>query len=411
LFFLLSVNYFVTTTNASELTEDSSAMLQKMIDSKPSGTTIKLPSGTYKVSNTVKLKNGIKLVASNDVIIKGTGDNTLFSVGNDNSFEGIEFQNCSTALSVYWKKGLKVTDCRFTNNIYFTAINFYGSSDSSVTKSYFYQIHRYGVLIDHDSSNIRIDNNKFDNAKAFGGYDREQISGHVYSLNGTDIKVTNNILRNSGGQGVIFGYNSITGKGTTNSVASNNLCVGNGQEGATIYGGVDKVTSGNSLIHNTSKNNRFNQIEVWESDNNLVQNNTVEESLPGTGNMGAISLFATSGTTVSGNKVLSAQNNGIEITAGSTNCAITDNHIADTNVKKNVDAPERGNAILLDSNGKSQPKFITIRSNEITASNEIIQKSGIYSTSNENQNNKIDSNTVTGYKYGLHSYAYLTQEK
>ena len=66
---------------------------------------------------------------------------------------------------------------------------------------------------------------------------KEQISGHVYCLNGSKIKVTNNILKNSGGQGVIFGYNSTTGKGTTDSVASNNKCVGNGQEGATIYGG------------------------------------------------------------------------------------------------------------------------------------------------------------------------------
>ena len=70
-------------------------------------------------------------------------------------------------------------------------------------------------------------------------------------MNGTDISVTNNILKNSGGQGVIFGYNSTTGKGTTNSIASNNQLEGNGQEGITIYGGSDKLSSGNSIIGNT----------------------------------------------------------------------------------------------------------------------------------------------------------------
>ena len=59
-----------------------------------------------------------------------------------------------------------------------------------------------------------------------------------------------------------------------------------------------KVTSGNSLINNTCKNNRFNQIEVWQANNNIVKNNTVEESIAGVGNLGAICLYDTSGTTV-----------------------------------------------------------------------------------------------------------------
>jgi len=117
------------------------------------------------------------------------------------------------------------------------------------------------------------------------GYSSEQVGGHVYCLNGTRITVSNNILKNSGGQGIIFGYNSTTGKGTTNCVASNNQCVGNGQEGITIYGGSKKVTSGNSIISNTSINNRFNQIEVWQSNNNTVSGNTVEESIFGRGSL------------------------------------------------------------------------------------------------------------------------------
>jgi parallel beta-helix repeat protein len=387
---------------------DTSTQFQTMIDSVPEGSTIKLTSGTYKLSSTVKLKDNITITSESDVLISGTGNNTLFSTGNDNSFEGLEFQNCSTALKVFRKNGLSVLNCRFTNNINFSAINFYGSSDSTVTDSYFYDIRKYGVLIDDDSSNITIHNNNFDNPKVFGGYDVEQIGGHVYSLNGDNITVSNNILKNSGGQGVIFGYNSTTKKGTTNSVAKDNLLEGNGQEGATIYGGSTKVTSGNSLIGNTSKNNRFNQIEVWQSDNNIVQNNTVEESITGVGNLGAITLFNTTGTIVSGNNILSAQSNGISIVAGTSNTTVADNYIADTNRENDINTPEKGNGILLDWNGVADPKFITIRSNVIISNGETIAKSGVYSTSNKPHNNQIDNNTITRYKFGVHFYAQST---
>jgi hypothetical protein len=443
LILLTSVTYFIPTTTADELSvdqpstivtpdvtpvaidnpiiidantynlditgiTDTSGEFQKMIDSFASGSTIQLPSGTYKFSSTVKLKDNINLIASNDVIIIGIGNNTLFTTGNDNIFKGIEFQNCYTALNVFRKNGLNIIDCRFTNNINYAAINFYGSSDSTVTDSYFYDIRKYGILIDDDSSDITIDSNNFDNPKVFGGYTHEQISGHIYCLNGTNITVSNNTLKNSGGQGVIFGYNSTTGKGTTNSVATNNLCEGNGQEGATIYGGSDKVTSGNSFINNTSKNNRFNQIEIWQSDNNIVQNNTVEESITGVGNLGAITLFNTTGTIVSGNNVKSAQSNGIAIVAGTSNTTVADNYIADTNRENNINTPEKGNGILLDWNGVADPKFITITSNVITSNGEMIAKSGVYSTSNKYHNNQIDNNTITRYKYGVHSYAQST---
>jgi len=390
-------------------TSDTSVQFQKMVNSLPSGSAIKLPKGIYKFARAVKLKDGMKLIATNNnVKIKGIGNNTLFWTGNDNSFQGIEFQNCSTAISVLYKKGLNVISCGFTNKISYSAINLYGASNCSVKYSYFYDIHKFGVLIDKDSSNITIDTNNFDNAKAFDGYSKEQIAGHVYCMNGTKISVTNNILKNSGGQGIIFGFNSTTDKGTTNSVASNNQCIGNGQEGITIYGGSKKRSSWNSISNNTSKNNRFNQIEVWQSNNNVVQNNTVDESITGTGNLGAICLFTTTGTTVSENKVLSAQNNGIDITAGSSNCFITNNYVANTNGINNINSAEKGNGILLDSSGMSQPQYIMIRSNKISSSSGIIAKSGIYSTSNTNHHNTIDSNTITGYIVGLNSYAKMT---
>ena len=391
-------------------TSDTSTAFQKMLDASPEGSTIKLPKGKYKLSKTVKLKDGIKLITSDGAVILGTGKNTLISAGNNNSFEGLEFEYCGAALSVRYKKGVTITSCRFTNNISYTAINFYAASSCNVKLSYFYELSKYGILIDKDSSDITIDKNNFDNPKVFGGYKDAQISGHVYCLNGSNIKVTNNTLKNSGGQGVIFAYNSSTGKGTTASLASNNTCSGNGQEGATIYGGDQKLTWGNSIIGNACKNNRFNQIEVWQTKNNIVKNNTVEESLSGTGNLGAICLYAATTTTVSDNTVVSAQNNGIDITAGSYQCIVSDNKISNTNKMKNQNTPEKGNAILLDSGGKTPPQYITITNNTIASSGETINKSGINSTSNSNQHNKIYANNITGYQYGVNENALKTNE-
>jgi len=387
---------------------DTTVAFQKMVDSYPQGSTIKLPKGKYSLHNTVKLKDGIKLVAKGNVNIVGTGKNTLFSVGNTNSFQGIDFQNCDTAINVSQKKGLKVTDCKFTNKINFAAINFSNASDCSVTNSSFYDISKYGILIDKDSSNITVDKNNFDNPKVFGGYSHEQISGHVYCLNGSKIFVTNNIIKNSGGQGIIFSYNSTTRKGTTNSVASNNLCEGNGQEGITTYGGSKKLSNYNTISNNTSKNNRFNQIEIWQSNYNVVKNNTVDESTPGTGNLGAICLFATTGSAVTGNKVLSSQTNGIAIVAGTSNCNVSSNIITNTNKKNNRYTPEKGNGILLDWNGVADPQYITMTNNKISSSKGIIAKSGIYSTSNRNHHNKISGTSTKGYKYGVHWYALET---
>ena len=43
--------------------------------------------------------------------------------------------------------------------------------------------------------------------------------------------------------------------------------------------------------------------------------------------------------------------------------------------------------------------------------NGTIAKSGVYSTSNTNHYNKIDSNIIKGYKYGVHLYALETCRK
>ena len=106
-------------------------------------------------------------------------------------------------------------------------------------------------------------------------------------------------------------------------------------------------------------------------------------------------MFTTTGTSVTGNKVLSSQSNGIAIIAGTLNCNVSDNTISDTNRKNDINTAEKGNGILLDWNGVADPQYITIANNTISSSNGIIAKSGIYSTSNTNHHNKIDNNIIS----------------
>lgn len=426
LFFLSFINLFLITTNIFADTSsspilinatdfnlditgvtDNTVQFQNMIDSFPSGSDLRIPAGTYKISGTVNLKSGIKIEAQSDVIFIGIGSNNLFTANSNTTFSGIGFQNCNNAININGQSEITIYWCNFKNNIVYSAVNIYNGTNINISNSFFYNILKNGVLINGDSSFISITWNNFTNPSVYGGYQTEQISGHVYCLSGNNITVDHNTANNNGGQGIIFCYNSTTGKGVTGSSISNNYCEGNGQEGTTVYGGSTKVTNSNSVIGNTCKNNRFNQIEIWQSDNNTVTGNTVEESITGVGNLGAICLFNATGTTCTGNTINSSNRNGIDIIAGSSYCTVSNNIIKDTN-KANYPEAEKGNGILLDWNGVADPQYITIENNTISSTGGIINKSGVYSTSNTNHHNTIDGNAITGYQYGVHPYAAAT---
>ena len=378
-----------------------------MIDSFAPGSDLRIPAGLFKISGTVTVKPGIKLEAQADVIFKGSVFNNLFNASDSTQFSGLGFQNCMNAIMVNGQTGVIVYWCNFNSNIGYAAVNIYNGTNISITNSYLYDIKKHGVLINGDSATINIQWNNMTNPSRYAGYTTEQISGNVYCLSGTGITVKNNTLNNNGGQGVIFCYNSTTGKGVTNSSITDNHCEGNGQEGVTSYGGSTKLTNGNTITGNTCKNNRFNQLEIWESDNNIVLNNTVEESMLGVGNLGAICLYNTKNTICTGNTVLSSNRNGISVIAGSSFCTVSNNTIKDTN-KANYSEVYKGNGILLDWNGIADPHDITIESNTMSSTGATIPKSGVYSTSNTKHNNTIDSNVITGYQIGVHPYALAT---
>jgi len=386
---------------------DTTSLFQAMVMHLPNGAKFKMPKGLYRIDGNVKLNNNITIEGDGEVRFRGKGTNVLFTVNYMITFKGIQFENCSQAITLNGHSIFKVDRCKFLNNIVFAAINLYNASKVTIVNSSFNNILKHSILIDGDSTDILIDKNTFDNPDVFGGYATEQISGHVYCLNASKVTVSNNTVRNNGGQGIIFGYNGTTGKGTTDSIAINNICEGNGQEGITSYGGVTKVTHDNYIIGNTCRNNRFHQIEIWESDNNIVKSNTVEESKVGTGNIGAITLYNTLATVCKSNNILSARNNGIAIIAGTSKCDIKDNTICETNRQNNTNDASRGNGILLDWNGVADPEYQTISRNLIS-SIDTINKSGIYSTSNTNHHNAFDDNLILGYVTSIHEYALAT---
>jgi len=322
---------------------DNTIAFQEMIDSFPLGSDLRIPSGKYKINGTVNLKAGIKIQAQSDVTFIGIGTNDLFTANSNTTFSGIGFQNCNNAININGMTGITVYWCNFKNNIVYSAVNIYNGTNISISNSFFYNILKNGVQINGDSSDINIMWNNFTNPETFGNYKEAQISGHVYCLSGDKITVDHNICNNSGGEGIIFAYNSTDGRGVTNSIASNNHCEGCGEEGITTYGGSDKISNNNSIINNTCINNRYHQIEIWQSDNNVVTGNIVTENKSNVGNMGAITLYDSTGTTCTGNKIISAENNGIAILAGSLNCVVSNNTISDTNKANNTTRADKGN--------------------------------------------------------------------
>ncbi|MBP0725136.1 right-handed parallel beta-helix repeat-containing protein [Bacillus sp. RG28] len=381
------------------VTDDTSAIQNAINSLGSTNSTIYLPYGTYKIKNTLTLSDSKSMIGFQSVLV-GIGTNNGILTGNNNYFEGIEFRNFNFAIWANGKTSVSVQRCRFIS-ISGVAIYYYGSDSSFVKNSYFYNIAKDSLNIDNNAYNIAIEGNEFNNPSLYGGYSSAQITAHVNVLNGSDIRVINNKVFNNGGQGIIFGVNKA---GSTNCKAIGNIVEGNGQEGITCFGGSSFLTSNNIIIGNTCRNNRFHQIEIWQSNKCIVEGNIVEENAT-TGNIGAITLYQSYLSKVVNNTILNAANNGIGIVRGSDKCIVSNNHILETNLG-NFSNNYQGNGILIDSNGGNDPTNITITNNTIDGiSPNLSTKFGIYSTNNVDKGNLINNNRSFGYKATVHSFA------
>lgn len=389
----------------------------------------------YIINNNTLFKKEEYILDANDIVfeknIKVDGNGASIN-RNENQIEGrfliqdntviknFNFKNSKNVLWIMNKSNIIIENCSF-ENIGNVCIYVYGCNNVTIKNCKFNNNTKSSIIVDNESANILIENNIFDHELVYGGYSTEQSDcAHVYCLNGDNIRVINNIVRNSGGQGIIFGMNSNTKKGVTNSIAMNNYCEGNGQEGITNFGILsDKnvgtsTTNNNKVIGNTCINNRFHQIEVWNADNILVSNNIVIEK-DNTGSMGAITVYGSSSSFITQNKIQSALGCGIMCNAGSEYCVIDSNIISNFNIKQYNTSNYLGNAICLDSNSVKQPNNIKIINNIIEGNSNTEEKNAIYSTSNTNANNIIENNKCIGnikdivsYSAKMTSFNYIT---
>jgi len=366
---------------------------------------------TYNIKTKITSYDDLTFVG-NQSKIAGSGTTKFMDAMNRNLFIGINFDGYNFVVQADGKERVSFERCKFTN-IGVVGVYYYGAKNSYVSNCEFNNITKSSIIVDNDSDNILITNSIFDNPAEFGGYAVEQNDcAHINVLSGTRVFVLNNPrVKNNGGQGILFGYNSTLGKGARYCKAIGNYCEGNGQEGITSFGGSGKVAYQNTIIGNTSKNNRFHQIEIWQSDDNIVSGNIVDES-SSYGSMGALTLYNTKGTVASSNKILNASNNGIVVLAGSDRLVITDNTVKGTNGKNDTSTATKGHGILLDSNGISQPTNILLKNIIIesidTTKTSVNNKFGVYSTSNSNQGNIIKDVNTTGYVGNIHFFAKKT---
>lgn len=386
---------------------DDTTAIQSAITAAGINGTILFPSGNFKCVSTFTPLTGQRFFSQKGSILTGNVANFyMVAAQDDNSFEGLTFKTVDTAIFVSGKNRVNIEKCTFdtgNNPVYFN-----GGADGRVTKCYFNNIAVSSVIIDASARNIKIDGNTMTNPTQFGGYGAGQNSGHVYVLSGIEIEVINNHITNNGGQGIGFVYNSGLGAGAVRCKAIGNHCEGNGQEGITSFGGASKLSFDNIIQGNTCKNNRFHQIEVWQSDRCTVTGNIVEESATTYGNIGAITLYQTEHTTVGHNSVKQATSNGIAVVAGSKKCIVSNNTVKNTNTA-NSGSTNAGQGILLDSSGGSQPSELTIIGNVFESTNGFTaSKSGVSSTANTIKFNRIANNNAFGYFTAAHEFALLT---
>lgn len=400
----------------TELETDDSGVFQRAINeaNRTGARVIRLKSNsTYNVSTKIISFDDLTFIGDNTKIV-GTQTPKFMDAMDRNLFIGIWFDNYNFVVQSN-KEQVSFENCIFTN-IGTVAIYYYGGRESYVKNCRFSGILNSSIVIDDEAINITIQDSFFTNELPFNGKVEESSnSAHIYGLSGRNIFVLNNKVYNSGGQGIIFGNNSTSGKGVTYSQAIGNHCEGNGQEGITCFGFFEDsqwTTFGNTILGNTCINNRFHQIEIWQSPDNTVIGNTVDES--GTsGNMGAITLFQTNRTICTGNRILNAANNGIAVLFGTDKNIITNNNIIGTNHKMPPsEEATSGHGILLDSNGGESPTNIIIKDNIIeskdTTKTVDLNKWGIYSTTTSMQGNTIRDNQSYGYKGETHYFAKKT---
>ncbi|MGZ0131896.1 right-handed parallel beta-helix repeat-containing protein [Priestia megaterium] len=390
---------------------NDSARFQRAVNkANTSGTRIVVLKNnkTYNITTKITSYDDLTFIGYQSKIAGG-GATKFMDAMNRNLFIGINFDGYNFVVQADGKEKVSFERCGFTN-IGVAAVYYYGAKNSYVTNCEFNNITKSSIVVDNDGDNILIMNSTFDNPSEFGGYAVEQNDcAHINVSSGTRVFVLNNPkVKNNGGQGILFGYNSSLGKGARYCKAIGNYCEGNGQEGITSFGGSNKVAYQNTIAHNTSKNNRFHQIEIWQSDDNTVIGNTVDESNT-YGSMGALTLYNTKGTIASDNKVLNASNNGVAILAGSDRLVVKNTTIKGTNGKNDTSTATKGHGILLDSNGVAQPTNILLKDAIIestdTSKTSSNNKFGVYSTSNSLQGNTIKDINTTGYANNVHLFA------
>lgn len=364
------------------VTDDTTA-IQNTINALTANTVLVLPKGQYKYS-TLALKSNIYILGLGGQLVPASqsgGQITGTSLTNI-VIEGVIFSytagsNYNPVISLTSCTDVKINNNRFIGcgfGALCTSCNYvemkgnYGEQIGIYPRpapldatgaGYSANYNIYGAYLRAVTcNNVNMSGNTLRNTSVFSGNTSDTTggAGGVTCTNCNEVTVNNNVIINAPGQGIaavgaLQGTDVVTlvNAGTIDETAlgrnitiTGNVVYGNNQEGITCFG-----VSSATITGNTSRNNRYHSIEVWDSRDVTVDGNITHEpstadmtALGGTGaaGTGSIVAYRSDSVIIVGNKIMKARKNGIDVLNTTQNYIISGNVIGKTDLDSNAEA-------------------------------------------------------------------------
>ena len=382
--------------------------IQDAVDNASAGDTIIVRDGTYteninvnKPFLTIKSENGSAFTT-----INGGGSGDVVSITANN----VTIKGFTITGSGYPDAGLDITtsgnriiSSNISNNNYFGIYLGYSSSDNTISSNNIsnnvdgifslYSSNNntissnnisnnvYGIFFRYSSNDNTISSNNISNSSRCGVY-------LYYSSNNT---ISSNIFTNDG-LFVQYSYNNVVENNTVNEkplvYLDNALDVVVNDAGEVIV-----VNSSNIIIKNLNLSNTCVGIEFWNTSNNRIEGNIIQNN-----NWGGIELWDSSNIAIYSNN-LSNNNDGIDLLY-SSNTAIYSNNLSNNNERGIYFYSSSNTAIYSNnlSNNKDGIDLFSSNNNTIYSNNLSNNgKDGIYLS--DSKNNIISSNIISSNNY------------
>jgi parallel beta-helix repeat protein len=245
--------------------------IQAAIDALPANSTIMLGSGTFNVSDTLRVEKSLTIigVAHDETDIYATGGNGAIYFIGPGEFNiqkiSVLYQNSKQGHVVEFREAVfKMSECLIKGGVYSEEENKGGSgiwienSTGTVQSSYFVENQAHGIQA-REASQVTITKNIIYNNENTGiaVFDSSKVTVQnneiiyngidgIYVAEFANAIIENNIINNNGEAGIVFVDQS-------GGVVKNNTCADNNKWGIYIKATANPILENNNCYGNTSQ--------------------------------------------------------------------------------------------------------------------------------------------------------------